>query len=224
MSNNLKIILIMKASKFLCIVLTSVFIIGTSAMNAQTKIYVHKSDGTAVEYNISELDSISFTAPADNRNFSDLVINEVDGNGKFVEIYNKGTELISLKGCILVKNESGVWWTAGENATIAGGEYYTVSQSGQSTGCATESTGSSGISSKQNLKFELKEPDKITVIDYFARTNGGNWGVAVTPAYDVSGTIYSFSRIPDGTGNFQLAVPSCNAANNESKGEIVTNP
>jgi len=154
--------------------------------------------------------------------YSDLVINEVDGIGKFVEIYNNGTESVSLKNLKLVKNESQTWWTGGEGATIEAGGFYTISQSGQSTECATEATGASGISPQQNLKFELKEPDGITVIDEFVRTNGGGWGDSVTPSYTAAG--YSFSRCPDGTGDFQLAFPSCNALNNESEGEIVTNP
>jgi len=149
-----------------------------------------------------------------------LVINEVDGNGKFVEIYNNGTEPVSLIGLTLVKNESGAWWTGGVSATIAAGGFYTVAQSGGAAG-ADEYTGANGISPKQNLKFELKKADG-TVIDEFVRTNGGTWGSAVTPDYG-SGTPYSFSRCPDGTGSFQLAVPSCNAANNPSQGDIVSN-
>ena len=151
-----------------------------------------------------------------------LVINEVDGNGKFVEIYNKGTASVSLEGLTLVKNESGTWWTGGAGATIAAGGFYTVAQTGQGTGCESEATGANGISPKQNVKFELKKSDG-TVLDTFVRTNGGNLGDGVTPDYG-SGTKYSFSRCPDGTGSFQLAVPSCNAANNASAGDIVTNP
>ncbi|MCL1942573.1 MAG: lamin tail domain-containing protein [Candidatus Azobacteroides sp.] len=151
-----------------------------------------------------------------------LVINEVDGNGKFVEIYNSGTEAISLEGYSLVKNEASTWWTGKATTTIAAGGYYTIAQSGGANG-ADEYNGASGISPKQNVKFELKSPDGKTVVDYFARTNGGNWGNSVTPDYG-AGTPYSFSRCPDGTGDFQLAVPSCNAANNASAGDIVTNP
>ena len=151
-----------------------------------------------------------------------LVINEVDGIGKFVEIYNNGTETESLTGLTLVKNETSTWWTGGTGLTLAPGEFYTVAQSGGATG-ADEYTGASGISPKQNLKFELKKSGG-TVIDKFVRTNGKAWGDAVTPAYDSAGTNYSFSRVPDGIGSFQLTVPSCNATNNESKGDIVTNP
>ena len=366
----------MKTKNILHAILTCAFLFGVLTINAQTKIYIHKTDGTAVEYNIADIDSISFTPPApladysklkinevsgvgndndkfyelinigdvdiplagckiyyDNDPFStssstppvtwtgcddqvikagglmsligrntlcsfttgltaqrdirvtlkdpngnlidefiraqdagnyaitdksfsripdgtglfyftdptpdvlngtsaaglievpatqeNLVINEVDGNGKFVEIYNRGTESVSLEGLTLVKNESGTWWTGGADVTLAAGGFYTVAQSGGASG-ANEYTGASGISAKQNVKFELKNTDG-TVIDTFARTNGGNWSDSVTPDYS-SGTQYSFSRCPDGIGSFQLAVPSCNATNGASAGDIVTNP
>ena len=151
-----------------------------------------------------------------------LVINEVDGIGKFIELYNRGLAEISLQGYTLVKNETQVWWTGG-NVSLKTGEFYTISQTGQSTGCASESTGVSGISPKQNVIFELKNPAGV-IIDKFVRTNGKGWGDGVTPAYDDSGTNFSFSRLPDGIGSFQLAVPSCNAPNNKSEGDIITNP
>ena len=163
------------------------------------------------------------TEPIPVADYSQLVINEVDGNGKFVEIYNKGTKPVSLIGVTLVKNGKEAWWTGSKaDAIIAAGGFYTISQSGQSTGCASESTGASGISPKQNVKFELKEPDG-TLIDFFVRTNGGDWGTGVTPDFG-PGVGFSFSRCPDGTGTFQLADPSCNAPNNPCVGEIITDP
>jgi hypothetical protein len=143
--------------------------------------------------------------------YTGLVINEVDGNGKFVELYNGSAAAISLAGVTLVKNESGTWWT-GTTATIAAKGYYTIAQSGGDP-AADEANGNGGISPKQNLKFELKQPDGTTVIDQFLRTNGSTaLGASATPAYDATTPKYSFARCPDG-GAFGLAVPSCNAKN-----------
>jgi len=53
----------MKTKNIFRVFLTAVFVFGTIAMNAQTKVYVYKSDGTTDEYNIADVDSISFTTP-----------------------------------------------------------------------------------------------------------------------------------------------------------------
>jgi len=135
----------------------------------------------------------------------DLSLNEVDGNGKFVEIYNKSAAAVSLEGVTLVKNESGVWWTGAAGLTISAGGYYVVAQSGGTT-TFDENTGASGISPKQTLKFELKNSSG-DVIDQFSR-GVTPWGTAIS---DV--TPNSFSRCPDGTGDFKLATPSPKAAN-----------
>ena len=46
---------------------------------------------------------------------SALVINEIDGNGKFVEIYNNSDKELSLEGVTLHKNEKGTWCTGRSN-------------------------------------------------------------------------------------------------------------
>jgi hypothetical protein len=187
-----------------------------------------QDDGTAVEWTIeatnsngkkaSKTGTVIFSAiPPD---YTQLVINEVDGNGKFIEIYNKAAVAVSLKGFKLVKDETQTWWTGGD-VSIAANGFYTVAQAGGASG-ANEYNGASGISPKKNVKFELKASDGTTVLDSFVRTNGNAWGDNVSPDY-ASGTPYSFSRIPDGTGDFKLAIPTCNATNGASAGNIVTN-
>ena len=51
----------MKTKNILRAFLTLVFVLGIGAMNAQDKIYVHKKDGTGAEFNLADIDSISFT-------------------------------------------------------------------------------------------------------------------------------------------------------------------
>jgi len=53
----------MKTKKTLHAFLTAIFLLGTIAISAQTKIYIHKTNGSADEYNIADIDSISFSAP-----------------------------------------------------------------------------------------------------------------------------------------------------------------
>jgi len=53
----------MKTKKTFRVFLTAVFVLVTMAMNAQTTIYVYQKDKTTDAYDISNLDSISFTPP-----------------------------------------------------------------------------------------------------------------------------------------------------------------
>jgi hypothetical protein len=190
-----------------------------------------QASGSEISYTVSATNnkggkvsqSGSYLVTNTEIDYSSLVLNEIDGNGKFIEIYNKGTVDIPLTGVTLYKNESGQWWTGPAGTSIGAGEYYTVAQAGGAEG-ADEYSGASGISPKQNLQFELKAPDN-TIIDTFSRTNGGTLGDACNPDYGKAapsgGGVYSFSRCPDGTGDFGLAVPSCNRANPAtSEGEI----
>ena len=159
--------------------------------------------------------------------YTGLVINEVDGNGKFVELHNTSGAAISLSGVYLVKNEDKTWWTGGSEATIAAGGFYAIGTNGDKDldPAVTEGSGGSGISPKQIVKFSLNTPDE-NEIDSFERSREGMvWGDGCLPDYGKSDPKYSFSRCPDGTGNFGLAVPSCNAANPATAaGPIITEP
>lgn len=155
--------------------------------------------------------SVRGTEPVD---YTSLVINEVDGNGKFVEIYNKGNAAVSLTGVQLIKNEDGnkIWWT-GAAVEIAAGDYYTICEASSSLAAVVdEANGNGGISPKKNVKFELKGPDGA-LIDAFTRSTALPLDANCTPDYGATTPKYSFSRCPDGTGEFGLAEPSCDAAN-----------
>jgi len=51
----------MKTKNTFRVLLTAIFILGAMAMNAQTKVYIYKADGSTDDYNIADVDSISFT-------------------------------------------------------------------------------------------------------------------------------------------------------------------
>ncbi|MDR1552804.1 MAG: lamin tail domain-containing protein [Prevotellaceae bacterium] len=192
----------------------------TNAADVYSATIVKQVAGSAIAYSVVATNSAGGTSTVSGTytvrdatviDYTGLVINEIDGNGKFIELYNKGTVDIPLAGVTLVKNESATWWTGGA-ATLAAGEYYTISQSGQTDPGADETTGASGISPKQNLKFQLKDPDD-NELDVFFRSNGEALGTIVIPAYDATTPKYAFARCPDGIGAFGLAEPSCDIAN-----------
>ena len=163
----------------------------------------------------AEASSIYFVYNAGDFEYNNLVINEIDGNSKFVELYNKGNVPIPLAGVYLVKNEQAFhWWDGSDAAYIEAKKYYAIAQTKNSNpnppSNANEYTGVNGISARQNLKFELWSPGN-SLLDNFTRTNNGKLGDRILPDYSESK--YSFSRCPDGSGGFGMANPSCNAAN-----------
>lgn len=163
--------------------------------------------------------------------YSGLVINEIDGNGKFVELYNNGPEALPLQNVRLMKNDSEQWWKGDANASIQPGGFFTIAQVESTVVGADLYNGAGGISGKKTVKFALFVPDNNIAIDSYYRTGSGlAMDANCAPDYskdiaDGGGGKYSFSRCPNGTGNFGLAVPSCNMANpTTAAGPIVTNP
>jgi len=215
----------MKTKNMLRAFLTAVFVLGTIAVNAQTKIYVYKTDGTASEYNIASIDSISFTAPAPV-DYTKLILTEVSGNNKYVEIYNSGTEDIPMKGVKLVRNDGpsngGSEWPGITDDIIPAGEYRLFLFNSFTAGLNTNPafvgwTVGSGISSGQILKVAIVDPngDEVSV---FIR------GDVPLPAWQTTTGVTqnstdTYSRMEDGT--WAYADPTPGAANGTKKSEIV---
>ena len=210
----------MKMKKNLYAFLTAAFIFGTMAINAQTKVYVHKTNGTADEYNISEIDSISFTPPKPV-DYSPLILNEISGEHKFVEIYNSGTEDISLRGVKLQRNDGlpgGSEWAGTADDIIPAGAYRLFLFNGFNPPELVDNpayvgwTVSSGISDQQILKVAIVDPQENPV-SVFIRGDEPlpAWGTTV-PGRERN---YSYSRMTDGTWAYALPTPG------EENGEYV---
>jgi len=208
----------MKTKNIFCVFLTAIFVLGTMAMNAQTKIYVYKTDGTTDEYNIADIDSISFTAP-EKVDYSPLIVNEIDGNFKFVEIYNSGAEDISMKGVTLDRNNGKSSWTGTAGDVIPAGSYRLVAFSGATTEVTSNPayvgwTVSTGISASQGLIIALIDPDG-NVINGFRRGDDTNLGQNNSVTVCTTG---SYSRMSDGTWVYAEQTPG--EANGTPIGEI----
>lgn len=156
-----------------------------------------------------------------------VVINEVDGNSKFLELYNKGEKEVSLQGYMLFKDENAdareegsQSWLCEGKVSIKPGEHL-VLWSYKSTVEGSQDNPdviiNCGLSAKQNVKLVLVDPEG-DVADTFVRGEAGELGYGNHP---MSGSkTESFSRVPDGTGEFVLALPTPGAANGEKTGDI----
>lgn len=149
-----------------------------------------------------------------NIDYTPLVLNEVggtDGN-KFVEIFNNGTEAIPLAGVVVWKNNA-VYATIKSGNSIPAKGFATIGADGVQTFLnnvtVNETTG--GMSAKKGVLVELKTPSG-SLLSTFARG---------TIDAGISAVTGSYARIPDGAGDFKVAVPSPGAANPTSGGEDI---
>lgn len=138
--------------------------------------------------------------------YSGLVLNELNGNDKFIELYNRGSETIQLNGVYIEKDGKNVW-KAG-SITLGAGEYLLLYSEDVIVEKHPEYDGSglvfaSGLSAKKAVRVQLFTPSGISIDDF----NLVNYS---TPASA------SYSRSPDGTGSWTYADATPSAANAQS--------
>lgn len=146
--------------------------------------------------------------------YSKLVLNEVDGINKSIELYNTGTEALSLEGVKIVKlaDDESDWWIGTAAAgTISAGGYILLSNEIDAT---SPFFGDGGISPKKSVQFDLYDPAG-NQLDTFLRGDASALDASI---FDVSPN--SYQRIPNGTGDWKLAEPTNDAANAASGTDI----
>lgn len=142
-----------------------------------------------------------------------VVLNELCGNRpKFIELYNAGEGDADISSWKLIKNNEEDVWTAPEGTVIPVGGYLVLlaDQTDPAQGF------DAGFSAKKEVKIQLLNADG-EVEDTFLR------GVDATPMVETAlpeNEEASFSRVPNGTGEFAYAVPTQGAANGEKTGDI----
>lgn len=162
-----------------------------------------------------------------------IVLNELDANNKFIEIYNTTDKEVSLEGVCLVKYDStkeggkSTTWTGAAGMKLAAKAWIYL----ESSDLADEAEGGDpayayqsenhvfkgGLSGKKNVKIELCDASG-KVLDSFVRgEEGSGWNQVSGYENDKK---HSFSRCPDGTGEWAYADSTRGAANGEKAAEI----
>ena len=142
--------------------------------------------------------------------YSNLVINELNGDTKFIEIYNKGNVDLSLEGMYIMKDDyvDGATWTGDATVVAPAGGYvllYSANELADHPEQPENLFFSTGLSAKKTLRITLFMPDG-TVRDEFTRGTTGEWGQTIST---VDG---SYARTPDG-GDWKLAEATPGTAN-----------
>ncbi|WP_158211128.1 lamin tail domain-containing protein [Myroides phaeus] len=192
--------------------------------NLYSALIPSQENNTQVQFTISVTNKNGFLTTSKTQkytvtdqliDYSQIVMNEIDGNSKSIELFNKGKESFSLEGFTLLKNNSSEWWKGTtESGIIEPGQYIVIIQNNPDN---QNLSGTSGISSKQALKIEFKSPNGNN-IGTFLRGTDDNLGAKLSDTAP-----YSYQICPNGEGEWKLAIPTIGNKNPKTGENIPQN-
>lgn len=143
--------------------------------------------------------------------YTNLVLNELNGDTKFIEFYNKGDLDLSMEGMYLTKDgvEDDIKWTGDATIVVPAHGYvvlYSVDVAADHPELGENMFFNSGLSAKKTVRFALYMADG-TERDVFTRGTTGEWGQTISNVAP-----QSYARTPDG-GDWKLADPTPGEAN-----------
>lgn len=165
-------------------------------------------DGTVALLGLEGGDTPEPPTP-DEPDYTNLVLNELNGDTKFIEFYNKGNVDLSLEGMYIMKDDyvAGATWTADASVVAPAGGYvllYSEDVTLDHPEVPETLIFHSGLSAKKTVRITLFMPDGTVRDEY---TRGTEWGLTISNVAP-----RSFARTPDG-GDWKLADPTPGEAN-----------
>ena len=192
---------------------------GEAEKNIYTAVIPGQADGASVKFHIVVEGTLVATSPSMEYvvgavavDYSKLRLNELNGNkyneenlnGKFIEIYNAGTEPINMKGVYIEKDGEQNW--VGDNTlTVEAGGYlvlYSIDIYADHEGLDSIYFFHSGLSNKKNVRIQLFTPAGESIDDFNLTNidlNGEAYGTIEAPA--------SYSLNADGKWYYAAATP-----------------
>jgi hypothetical protein len=166
-----------------------------------------------------------------------IVLNELSGADKFIELYNTTDKELSLEGVYLVKYDSSkdggksTTWTGAAGMKIAAKGFVVLESSDLADPAedgdpnyAYESANhvfKGGLSGKKNVFIELYSAADEKLSEFKRGEEGAGWNQVSGFNNDKK---HTFSRVPDGTGEFVYADPTKGAANGAKVADIEQAP
>ncbi len=143
--------------------------------------------------------------------YTNLVLNELNGDTKFIEFYNKGNLDLSMEGMYITKdgNEEDIKWTGDATHVVPAHGYlvlYSIDTQIDHPELGDNMFFNSGLSAKKTVRIALYMADG-TERDVFTRGTTGEWGQTISNVAP-----QSYARTPDG-GDWKLADPTPGEAN-----------
>ena len=176
------------------------------------------AEGTALVEGLDNGDTPEPPTP-DQPDYTKLVLNELNGNEKCIELYNMGNVDLSAENMTMYKdgNDTVPIWTGDARVVVPAGGYVVLYGGDDPAADHPEIDPIyyfySGLSPKKVVRIALFMPDG-TLRDEFIRGHG-QWGDKITDVKEKS-----FSRVPDG-GEWKLTDPTLGGANPTEGGEDI---
>ena len=166
-----------------------------------------------------------------------VVLNELSGADKFIELYNTTDKELSLEGVYLVKYDSSkdggksTTWTGAAGMKIAAKGYVVLESSDLADPAedgdpayAYESANhvfKGGLSGKKNVFIELYSAADEVLSEFKRGEEGAGWNQVSGFNNDKK---HTFSRVPNGTGEWAYADPTKGAENGAKVADIEQAP
>ena len=149
--------------------------------------------------------------PPPTPDYTNIILNELNGDTKFIEIYNKGELDLAIEGWYITKdgNEEDPKWTADATVVVPAHGYvllYSADVQADHPEHPENLFFNSGLSAKKTVRIALYMNDGIER-DAFERGTTGEWGLTISNVAP-----QSYARTPD-AGDWKLADPTPGAAN-----------
>ena len=150
---------------------------------------------------VAQSEPKDYTVGAVAIDYSVLRLNELNGNDKFIEIYNAGNEPIDLAGVYVEKDDAQNW--VAEGIVLGAGEYlllYSEDVQADHPEVAENYIFHSGLSAKKNVRIQLFTPAGVSIDDFnLVNIEFNDPSMIPAPA--------SYSRNADGVWYYADATP-----------------
>ncbi len=178
--------------------------------NIYTAVIPAKPDGTKVNFHVEAMNDeatavspdMEYTVGAVAVDYSVLRLNELNGNDKFIEIYNTGADPINLNG-VYIEKDGSQNWVADNTVSIEPGAYvllYSEDVQADMPDYPEALIFHSGLSAKKNVRIQLFTPAGVSIDDFNLTNIEAN-----DPAYIPAPA--SYSRNADGKWYYADATP-----------------
>ena len=166
-----------------------------------------------------------------------IVLNELSGADKFIELYNTTDKELSLEGVYVVKYDSSkeggksTTWTGAKGMTIAAKGYVVLESSDLSDPAedgdpayeyeSANHVFRGGLSGKKNVFVELYSANDEKLSEFKRGEEGAGWNQVSGFNNDKK---HTFSRVPNGTGEWAYADPTKGAENGAKVADLEHEP